>query len=57
MGLSSQHMRLASYLPAELVEAYASMGMTQDLYQWQVGLSSCFVFMSCLNHTTLSGPC
>jgi hypothetical protein len=38
MGLSTQHMQLASYLPAELVEAYASMGMTHDLYQWQVRL-------------------
>ena len=36
MGLSSQHMRLSSYLPSELVEAYNSVGMTYDLYQWQV---------------------
>jgi len=36
MGLSSQHTRLASYLPAELVDAYSSVGMTHDLYQWQV---------------------
>jgi hypothetical protein len=36
MGLGSQHMQLASYLPAELVDAYADMGMTHSLYQWQV---------------------
>lgn len=36
-GLSSQHMRLSSYLPPELVDAYGNLGMTHDMYQWQVG--------------------
>jgi hypothetical protein len=37
MGLSTQHMQLSSYLPAEVVEAYQAMGMVHNLYQWQVG--------------------
>lgn len=36
MQLERELRSLASYLPQPLVEVYRSLGMTRDLYPWQV---------------------
>jgi hypothetical protein len=34
--LDRELLSLSSYLPQPLVEVYRSLGMTRDLYAWQV---------------------